>query len=79
MVLWGEARGGKRDPQKGGVLLLVRGCSVGQGCSELQLILKVFPTGGFKEKIRTRFAIKIRILLALCFPISFTWCMGKDK
>jgi len=54
VVLWGEALGGKRDPQQGGVLLLVRWCCVGRGCSELQLTSRIVPIEDFKETVKTR-------------------------
>jgi len=47
----GEALGGRSDPQQGRVLLLVRGCCVGQDCSELHLTTRIVPIGDFKEKV----------------------------
>ena len=38
MVLWGEDAGGRIDPNQGRVLQLWRGCCMGQGCSQSQLM-----------------------------------------
>ena len=36
-ALWGEGEGGRSSPCQGRVLLLLRGCSRDQGCSQLQI------------------------------------------
>ena len=36
-ALWGEGVGGRSYPCQGRVLLLLRGCCMSQGCSQLQL------------------------------------------
>ena len=78
-VLQGEAVGGRSDPQQGRVLLLLRGCCMGQGCSELQLTPRIFPIGGFKEKVKTRITLKIRNFPKPVFSISYFWGTGGDQ
>lgn len=49
-LLCGEAGGGRSNPWQGRVLLLLRGCSEGQGCSQQHIPSEVFPGGCFKGK-----------------------------
>ena len=48
MALWGETMAGNIDPRQGKVLLLLRGCCVGQCCSQLPITPDI-SKGTFKD------------------------------
>ncbi len=74
--VWGEAVGGRRDPHQGWVLLLLRGCCVGQGCSQLHVTTGKLPRGCFKRKVKAGFAIEIKRFPESLFLLSYS--EGRD-
>lgn len=58
--LEGEAVGGRSDPQQGRTFLLLGGCCVGQGCSELQINPRTFLRVVFMNVVDAAIPIKTK-------------------
>ena len=59
-VLWGEGVGGRSSPCQGRVLLLLRGCCMGQGCSQLQITPGHWQRQHFKRKVKAGATLKMK-------------------
>ena len=60
MTLWGEGMGRRSDPCQGRVLLLLRGCCMGQGCLQLQITPRHWQSQRFKRKVKAGATLKIK-------------------
>jgi len=81
MVLWGEAAGGRIDPWQDRVLQLWRGCCMGQGCSQSQLMPRSFPKGLFRSMFSAGDSCLSLCFLesALPFFSGSAWLQWKPK
>ena len=76
MMLWGEAVGGRRDPRQGRVLLLWRGCCLGQGCSQLQITPRTLAEATYQEAYEGRGYLEGKVLSEVCAFSVLLWLGG---
>ena len=75
-ALWGEAVWGRRDPRQGRVLLLWRGCCVGQGCSQLHITPRTWAEAVLQEAHEGRGYLEGKVLSEVCAFIVLLWFWG---